>query len=98
VADDFVFMVFHYPAPEHRDELARGMADMRSVMEQVPGCLGVDPPRLSEDGACLVGFSRWESRESFLATGITFGDPDEILPGEVRPRERFFLTSYGKAG
>ena len=87
-------MVFHYPSPEHRDELAQGMDQMRAAMERVPGCLGVDPPRLSEDGACLVGFSRWESREAFLATGITFGGTDEVPPGEVRPRERFFLTSY----
>ena len=91
---DFVFMVFHYPSPEHRDELARGMGEMRAAMESVPGCLGVDPPPLSEDGTCLVGFSRWESREAFLATGITLGGPDEVRPGEVRPRERFFLTSY----
>ena len=37
---------------------------------------------------------RRESREAFLATGITRGGPDEIRPGEVTSAERFFLTSY----
>lgn len=88
----FVFMVLHYPSPDHREALAHGMAGMRQWMESQPGCLGVAPPLLSEDGSVLVGYSRWESKDAFLATGVTFGPPDEIQDGEVRPRERYFLT------
>lgn len=90
----FVFMVLHYPAPERRDELARGMAEMRSALQSRPGCLGVEPPLLTADGTCLIGYSRWESEEAFRAVGITFGDPDEIPDGEIRPRQRFFLNAY----
>lgn len=90
----FVFMVLHYPAPEHRDELARGMADMRGAMESSPGCLGVDPPLLTKDGTCLVGYSRWESEDAFWATGITLGPAEEIPDGEVQPRQRFLLHAH----
>jgi len=93
----FVFMVLHYPAPERVEDLARGMNEMRAGMQSVPGCLGVDPPLLTDDGTCLVGYSRWESREAFFATGITLGDPDEIPDGEVRPRQRFLLDAAGVA-
>jgi hypothetical protein len=88
----FVFMVVHYPSIDQRDALVRGMAGMRDWMQSQPGCLSVDPPLLSEDGSVLVGYSRWESKDAFLATGVTFGPPDEIPEGEVRPRERYFLT------
>jgi hypothetical protein len=43
---------------------------MGGRMQGQPGCLGVEPPLLSEDGTCLVGYSRWESKDAFLATGI----------------------------
>ncbi len=66
----FIFMTLHYPSPDNVQALAQGMAQMRGWMESQPGCLGVEPPLVSEDGTCLVGFSRWESKEAFLATGI----------------------------
>ena len=87
----FVFMVLHFPDPEHRDELTRGMAGMRAAMESMPGCLGVDPPLLTSDGTCLVGYSRWVSEDAFWATGITLGPADEAPEGELRPRQRFLL-------
>ena len=66
----FVFMSLHYPAPDSVKALAAGMSQMRGWMESQPGCLSVDPPMLTEDGTCLVGYSRWESKEAFLATGV----------------------------
>jgi heme-degrading monooxygenase HmoA len=87
----FVFMVFHWPEPGRRDTLAQEMREMRGLLSEMPGCVAVDPPYLTEDGECLVGISRWESREAFQASGITLGRPDRIVPGETRPRQRFFL-------
>jgi quinol monooxygenase YgiN len=87
----FVFMVFHWPEPDHRDALARGMLEMRELLLDKPGCLGVDPPYLTEDGSCLVGISRWVSQGAFEAAGIPLGQPGEVVPGETRPRERYFL-------
>jgi heme-degrading monooxygenase HmoA len=81
----FVFMVLHYPAPEHRDELARGMAEMRGAMESLPGCLGVDPPLLTKDGTCLVGYSRWESEDAFW---------ERKSPWDPRRRSR--MAKYGR--
>jgi hypothetical protein len=89
----FVFMTLHYPAPDHVQALANGMEQMRGWMQSQPGCLGVEPPLLTEDGTCLVGYSRWESKEAFLATGI---DPDaltETPSSELRPRQPYFLAA-----
>lgn len=87
----FIFMVFHWPEAGHRDELARGMREMRDLLLRTPGCLAVEPPYLTEGDECLVGISKWESKEAFLASGITLRPADEIVEGETRPRHRFFL-------
>ena len=89
----FVFMTLHYPSAEAAGALAEGMARMRGWMESQPGCLGVDPPLLSDDGTCLVGYSRWESREALLATGVDLDTLAETPGSELRPRQPFFLTS-----
>jgi len=41
--------------------------------------------------------SKWESRQAFLASGITLRPPGEIAEGETRPRERFLLEEAGTA-
>lgn len=84
-------MVLHWPEPGRRDELAASMREMRDLLLAKPGCLAVEPPYLTEDGDCLVGISKWESREAFDAAGIRPRPPGEIVEGETRPRERFFL-------
>ncbi|MGH3267378.1 MAG: antibiotic biosynthesis monooxygenase family protein [Trebonia sp.] len=89
----FVFMALHYPAPEHARSLAEGMAQMRGWMESQPGCLGVEPPLLTDDGAGLVGYSRWESKEALLATGIDFDALAATPSTEVRPRQSYFLST-----
>lgn len=87
----FVFMVMHWPEASRLSSLARSMAEMRDTMLAVPGCEEVDPPYVTDDGTCLVGISRWVSREAFLASGITTRPADEVVEGEVRPRQRFLL-------
>lgn len=89
----FVFMTLHYPAPEHASALAEGMAEMRGWMESQPGCLGVDPPLLTEDQTCLVGYSRWRSKEALLATGIDLDALADAPATEVRARQPYFLTA-----
>ncbi len=89
----FVFMALHYPAPDHAQPLAQGMAQLRGWMESRPGCLGVEPPLLTEDGTCLVGYSRWDSKEAFLATGIDLDALADTPTTEVRPRQSYFLTT-----
>lgn len=88
----FVFVIFHWRDDGHRDTLARSMREMRDLLVSTADCLAVGPPYLTEDGACLVGTSKWESKQAFLASGITLGPPDEIVEGETRPRQRFFLA------
>lgn len=88
----FVFMVFHWPEPEHQETLAQSMREMRDALLQIPGCLDVGPPYLVEhEGECLVGISTWESKEAFLASGVVPRPSDEIVEGETRPRQRFLL-------
>jgi antibiotic biosynthesis monooxygenase len=86
-------MVFHWPEPGRSEELAASMREMRDALWAIPGCIGVEPPFLTEaEGAeCLVGISKWESGDAFRSSGIELRAPDEIVPGEVRPRQRFFL-------
>lgn len=85
-------MVFHWPNPEQRDGLAQSMREMRETLLQVPGSVDIDPPYLADyEGECLVGISKWESKEAFLASGFALRAPDEIVEGEMRPRQRFFL-------
>jgi quinol monooxygenase YgiN len=86
----FVFMVFHWPEPDKRDELARSMGEMREALSALPGCVSVEPPYLTEEGDCLVGISKWESRQAFEAA-VTLRPADETVEGEVRPRQRFLL-------
>ena len=83
-------MVFHWPEPGERDELARSMGEMRDALVSMPGCLEVEPPYATEDGECLVGISKWESREAFEAA-VALRPADEIVEGETRPRQRFLL-------
>lgn len=90
----FVFMSLHYPSRDAVQILAEGMAQMRGWMESQPGCLGVDPPLLTEDATCLIGYSRWESKEALLATGIDLNALTETPSSELRPRQAYFLTSY----
>jgi len=94
----FIFMVFHWPKPGQRDSLAQSMAEMRDLLVSTPGCVAVEPPYLTEDGTCLVGISKWESKDAFLASGITLRPSDEIVDGETRPRQRFFLEQAQTSG
>lgn len=89
---NFIYMVFHYPAPAHRDELARAMNARRDLLSSTPGCIQVDPPYVTADGECLVGISKWESRDAFDRADLTLGAPDWIPEGETRSRVRFFLS------
>jgi hypothetical protein len=87
----FIFMVFHWPEPGRGDTLAQSMQEMGGLLAGTPGCTAVEPPYFTDDGACLVGISKWESKQAFLASGITLRPPDEVADGETRPRQRFFL-------
>jgi heme-degrading monooxygenase HmoA len=91
----FVFMVFHWPEQGKAEALAASMREMRGLLLDMAGCTGVEPPYLTEDGECLVGISKWESKEAFLAAGISMRPADEIVEGETRPRERFLLDEAG---
>ena len=86
----FIFMVFHWPEPGREAELAASMREFGEALRETPGLLSVEPPHATEDGSFLVGITKWESEEAFRAV-ITLREEDEVVPGEIRPRERFFL-------
>jgi Antibiotic biosynthesis monooxygenase len=93
----FIFMVFHWREPGRADTLAQSMREMRDVLADTPGCVAVEPPSFTQDGGCLVGIAKWESKQAFLASGFTLRPPDETVEGETRPRERFFLEEVETA-
>jgi hypothetical protein len=88
----FVFMVFHWPEPDQAAALAEGMRAMRDAMLAIPGCVGVDPPYLTDEAEpCLVGISYWASEQAFNDADLPLGNPDQLFPGETRPRRRYLL-------
>jgi hypothetical protein len=74
------------------------MREMRDALSGLPGCTAVEPPYLTDDGTCLVGISKWESRQAFFASGLTLRPPDEIVEGETKPRQRLLLEEPDPCG
>ena len=87
-------MVFHWPEPGQVDALAAGMREMAGQLLKIPGCVSVEPPYVTDDGSCLVGISKWESEDAFMAAGITTRPAGEVVEGETRPQERFLLREH----
>jgi hypothetical protein len=86
----FIFMCVHYPKPECREQLLRGMTEMGELMAQTPGFIEAGPwQELGSER--VVGISRWESRETFLAAVPPgFGEPSSnVHEWETQPREPF---------
>lgn len=86
-------VAFHYPKPEHRDELVRRLAEAVTVMRAAEGCLAVDYWEDRDTGA-LVSTGTFASEdawngavEAVLAANVDF-DYDER---EARPRDVHFL-------
>jgi heme-degrading monooxygenase HmoA len=83
--------IFHHLAPGRRDDVVRGMVERAELMAQAAGFLDAGP---WQDGSGrLVGISRWESRDAYVAAAPPgFGSPsEEIHEGETRPRQVFHL-------
>ena len=90
----FGLVAFHYPSPEHRDELVQRMQAAAGVMRTVEGCLGVSVWEARESDA-LVSTGTFVSEEAWtqaaravLEAGVDF-DYDER---ELRPRAVHFLV------
>jgi uncharacterized protein len=85
-------MLYHYPVPERREEVARLMARVRDRVAGIPGCLEVGVWQ-EQGGDAMVAVSRWESRDALLAAreqlAAASADPDLAFDGarESRPRE-----------
>lgn len=88
-------VAFHYPHPEHREELISRVRQAAAVMAAAPGCLAADC-WVSEDGQAIVTTGQWES-EGALAAGFaavrTAGVDIGYDERESRPREIHRLTS-----
>lgn len=87
-------MVFHYPTSENREALLKGMSGVGAFFAGKPGFIDAGAWIDEAVPERVVGLSHWESRESFFATGLTFGEADEAVAGETRPRERFLLDLH----
>jgi Antibiotic biosynthesis monooxygenase len=88
----YIFLVVHHPKPEHRDELMHSMVERAELMAETPGFIEAGPWQVVDDQR-IVGISRWESQEAFLAAvppgfGVSTSDVHEW---ETRPREVFHL-------
>ena len=92
----FIFMTIHYPRSECRDELLQGMTEMAAIMAKTPGFIEAGPWQ-EVDAERIIGISRWESREAFLAAVPPgFGQPSsDVHEWETRPREPFHIERAG---
>lgn len=89
----FTFMAFHYPRPEHREDLLRGMAAFGAVLGTLPGL--IEAGAWEEEGRSrIVAISRWESRAAFEAAGPVMAAALADTPfdeWEEREAELFYL-------
>jgi heme-degrading monooxygenase HmoA len=87
-------VAFHYPKPEHRDELIERVRRAAEVMAAVPGCLTADC-WLEEGTGAVVTTGIWASRDA-LAAGFdavaAAGVDIDYDEREARPREVFTLA------
>jgi len=91
----YVFMAYHSPKPEHRQDLLKGIEEMRNSTAKHPGFIDAGP--WEEVGTeRIVGISIWESREAFLAaTPPGFGEQnDTVHEWENQPRQRIHLQRW----
>lgn len=87
-------VAFHYPKPEHRDELLERMRAAAEVMRAVEGCTDASVWETRE-GAALVSTGTFASEEAWtqavravLEAGVDF----EYDERESRPRDVYFLA------
>lgn len=87
-------VAFHYPKPEHRDELLERMRAAAEVMRAVEGCTDASVWEMRE-GAALVSTGTFASEEAWtqavravLEAGVDF----EYDERESRPRDVYFLA------
>jgi quinol monooxygenase YgiN len=90
----YLFMAFHYPKPEYRDDLLRAMHRFGTALEAQPGLLQLadfDDPANNR----IVALSLWESAEHFRAATTKAADAlsndADFDLWETRPREVFAL-------
>lgn len=87
-------VAFHYPKPEHRDELLERMRAAAEVMRTVEGCSDASVWE-TRDTAAVVSTGTFASEEAWtravravLEAGVDF----EYDERELRPREVHFLV------
>ena len=93
-AGRYLFMAFHYPRPEHRDELLRWIQQVSVALRTLPGLVqraDFDDPANGR----IVAVSIWQSEERFRtaqanAFASLAGEPHYDL-WETRPLEVFTL-------
>ena len=61
-----VAIAIHYPKPEHVDAFLAFMAKVEAGMQDTPGLISFESWRDLSSGR-LVGLSRWESQDAFIA-------------------------------
>ncbi len=89
----FRLVAFHYPKPEHHDEMTRRITRAAEVMTTVPGCLEADCWKEESSGA-VVATGTFESKEAcmraFHAVAAAKVDID-FDDRESRPRDVYNL-------
>ncbi len=88
-------VAFHYPKPEHRDEMIRRVRQAAEVMATVPGCLDVGCWQ-DETAGAIVTTGKWESEDARMATfaAVAAANVDfDYDDRESRPRDVFNLSS-----
>ena len=89
----FRLIAFHYPKPEHRDELVQRVANAAEVLARSPGLLDVECWR-DEASDAVVATAKFESKEACMqALAAAAAETDFAYDErESRPREVYHLV------
>jgi precorrin-6B methylase 1 len=85
----YLYLAFHYPKPEHRNDLLVAMHKLDLAMHGTPGLLHIGAWS-EESGSRIIAISIWDSPSSFQAALLKIGTAVAGVPfneWEARPRE-----------
>lgn len=82
----FRVLAFHYPKPEHRQEMTERIKRAAEVMAGCPGFLAADC-WLEEDGDAVVAIGTFESKEQWLSAMHVVAGADIDFDFDERERE-----------
>ena len=91
----FLFYSIHYPQPEKEELWVQKMRQFDELMKKQPGIIFVSDIFQDPAKGTLIGFTFWESQETFQAAWPVLVQEAPASEWEVKPPEVYMLNSAG---